>query len=149
MPEDAHAAGRDSDLDAECGAEPYPETEEDERPVLVLRVGALDIVCTLGLLTTLVVLVTVTSWPTRLYGFLSDVCNDEMCGQVPFGVNYYIYPVVWGGIGAALAAAILGPVVSLFKGWRMYYWPILAALIVMVSSVAGNALTTFSEQYWH
>jgi hypothetical protein len=122
---------------------------DDERPVLVLRLNPLDVFLTLALLTTIFVLATNTSWPHRMYAYLSEVCNDEECGQVPFGVNYYIYPVTWGGVGAALTAAVIGPFVSLIKGWRMYYWPIMAAAIVMVSSLAGFALTTFSQRFWH
>ncbi len=68
---------------------------------------------------------------------------------MPFGVDFYIYPVVWGGIGAAIAAAMLGPLVSLLKGWYLSFWPLLAIAIVVVSSVAGSALTDFSGTYWH
>jgi hypothetical protein len=68
---------------------------------------------------------------------------------VPYGVDFYIYPVAWGGIGAAIAAAVLGPVVSLLKGWYMSFWPLLAVAIVILSSVIGSMLTTFCAQYWH
>ena len=76
------------------------------------------------------------------------MCEGDTCGPVPFGVDYYIHPVVWGGIGAAIAAAVIGPFVSLLKGWYMSFWPVLALAILMVSSVAGFMLTTFSERYW-
>jgi hypothetical protein len=55
---------------------------------------------------------------------------------------------VWGGIGAAIAAAGIGPFVSLLKGWYMSFWPVLALAVLMVSSVAGFILTTYSERYW-
>jgi hypothetical protein len=67
---------------------------------------------------------------------------------VPFGIDFYIRPVVWGGIGAAIAAAGIGPFVSLLKGWYMSFWPVLALAVIMVSSVAGSMLTIFSERYW-
>ena len=67
---------------------------------------------------------------------------------MPFGLDFYIHPVVWGGIGAAVAAAIVGPFVSLLKGWYMSFWPVLALGLIMVSSVAGSMLTMFSERYW-
>lgn len=116
--------------------------------VLRLRIAAWDVVCTVTLLALLVVLATATTWPARLFGFLANVCEGEMCGPVPFGIDYYIHPVVWGGIGAAIAAAAIGPFVSLLKGWYMSFWPVLAFALIMVSSVAGSMLTTFSARYW-
>ena len=124
------------------------DSEEHKPHVIRLRVAPWDVIATITLLVLLVVLATATTWPTRLYGFLGEVCSDETCGLVPLGVDMYIYPVVWGGIGAALAAAVLGPIVSLLKGWYMSFWPVLALTLVMVSSVAGSLLTVFSERYW-
>ena len=125
------------------------DDRDDQRPLLVLRLSIVDLLCTLSLLTLLVVLTTMTDWPEKLYAFLPDVCMGDDCQPVPFGVNFYILPVTWGGIGAAVAAAVIGPLVSLVKGWKMYYWPILSAAILMVSSLVGNALTMFSMRFWH
>ncbi|MGB8390074.1 hypothetical protein [Mycobacterium sp.] len=130
-------------------ADSPPVDYDDEAPrVLRVRVAAWDILCTVGLSTLLIVLATATTWPARLFGFLADVCTGETCGPVPFGVDMYIYPVVWGGIGAAVAAAVIGPVVSILKGWYMSFWPVLALTLIMVSSVVGSILTTFSARYW-
>jgi len=126
-----------------------PVDYEDEAPrVLRLRVAVWDVLCTAALSILLVVLVTATTWPERLFGFLASVCEGETCGSVPFGLDMYIHPVVWGGIGAAVAAAVIGPFVSLLKGWYMSFWPVLALTLIMVSSVAGSMLTTFSGRYW-
>jgi hypothetical protein len=126
-----------------------PDQSDHEAPrVLRLRIAAWDVICTVTLLVLLLVLATATTWPARLYGFLAKVCEGETCGPVPFGIDYYIHPVVWGGIGAAIAAAGIGPFVSLLKGWYMSFWPVLALALLMVSSVAGFVLTTFSERYW-
>jgi len=122
----------------------------EEKPrVIRLRVAVWDLICTVVLLALLVVLATATSWPSKLFGFLAEVCTDETCGLVPYGVDMYIYPVVWGGIGAAVAAAVIGPFVSLLKGWYMSFWPVLALAILMASSVAGSVITIFSQRYWH
>ena len=65
------------------------------------------------------------------------------------GLDMYIYPVVWGGIGAAVAAAGIGPFVSLLKGWYMSFWPVLSLAIIMVSSVAGDfADHVQRNRYW-
>ncbi len=136
---------------------PYPTKDtnsplvdyDDEAPrVIRLRLAAWDVTCTVALLALLIVLATATTWPNRLFGFLDHVCADETCGPVPFGIDYYIRPLVWGGIGAASAAAVVGPLVSMLKGWYMSFWPVLALTLIMVSSVAGSLLTMFSERYW-
>lgn len=124
------------------------EPVQGDPPTLRLRVATWDLVCTLVLTALLLYLATATEWPFRLYGFLRDVCTGDSCGPVPYGVDMYIYPVSWGGIGAALAAAGIGPFVSLLKGWYMSFWPVLSLAIVMVSSVAGSVLTVFSARYW-
>jgi len=114
-----------------------------------VRVSGWDVICTVAALTVLIVVVTATSWPSRLFGFVAHVCAGEDCPPVPFGVDIWIYPVVWGGVGAGVAAAVIGPVVSLVKGWRMFFWPILAVAVVVLSAVAGGVITVFSERYWH
>lgn len=118
-------------------------------PVLRLRLVPWDVVCAIALLATLLVAATATDWGSRLFGFLKDVCTGDDCPPVPYGVDFYIYPMVWGGIGAAIAAAVVGPVVSLLKGWYLSFWPLLAIAIVVLSSVVGSILVTFCGQYWH
>jgi len=128
---------------------PAPVDYDDEAPrVLRLRLVAWDVVSTVTLLILLVILATETTWPARLFGFLANVCEGEDCGPVPFGIDYYIHPLVWGGIGAAITAAVVGPVVSLLKGWYMSFWPVLSLALVMVAAVVGFMLTTFSQRYW-
>jgi hypothetical protein len=118
-------------------------------PVLRLRLVPWDVICALGLLAALVFAATATDWGSRLFSFLHDVCTGGDCPPVPYGADFYIYPVVWGGIGAAIAAAVVGPVVSLLKGWYLSFWPLLAIAIVVLSSVVGSSLTAFCEPYWH
>jgi len=118
-------------------------------PVLRLRLVPLDVFFAVTLLATLVIVAIATDWYSGLFGFLTDVCTGDECPPVPFGVDFYIYPVVWGGIGAAIAAALLGPMVSLLKGWYLSFWPLLAIAIVVFSSVAGSTLTAYSVPYWH
>jgi hypothetical protein len=139
-----------------AGSPPMPDdssnsddSEHKAPRIIRLRVVPWDFVCTVALLTLLVVLATATSWPAKLFGFLAYVCTEDTCGPVPYAIDLYIYPVVWGGIGAAIAAAAIGPFVSLLKGWYMSFWPVLALAVVLVSSVAGSMITAFSQGYWH
>ncbi|MGH3524667.1 MAG: hypothetical protein ACRDUT_04410 [Mycobacterium sp.] len=139
---------------------PFPGEGPDSSPVpydpyhqgpprLRVRVAVWDVICTVAIWAVFFVVATTTSWPSQLFGFVADVCPADSCPPVPFGIDLWIYPVVWGGIGAAIAAAVIGPCVSLVKGWYMFFWPILGMAIVVLSAVAGSMMTTFSEQYWH
>jgi hypothetical protein len=126
-----------------------PSKRDSPPPVLRLRLVPWDVTCALALLAALLLAATATDWGSRLFGFLKDVCTGDDCPPVPYGVDFYIHPLVWGGIGAAIAAAVVGPVVSLLKGWYLYFWPLLAIAIVALSSAAGYALTGYCSQYWH
>jgi hypothetical protein len=138
----------ESDESNQSNQSAAPRVQSAAPRVLRLRIAAWDVVCTVTLLVLLVVLATATTWPHRLFGFLGNVCEGETCGPVPFGIDYYIRPLVWGGIGAAIAAAGIGPFVSLLKGWYMSFWPVLSLALLMVASVAGSILTAFSARYW-
>lgn len=151
QPDDPHASNATASPPAPDNSDQsdHADYEEYQPPrVLRLRIVPWDVICTVTLLALLVVLATATTWPTKLFGFLANVCVGETCGPVPFGIDYYIRPVVWGGIGAAIAAAGIGPFISLLKGWYMSFWPVLSLAILMVTSVAGSILTIFSERYW-
>jgi hypothetical protein len=142
-------SGPDIDSSPGRAASPAARHAGREAPrILRLRLAAWDVACTVALLTLLTVLATATTWPTRLFGFLQNVCEGETCGAVPMGVDYYIRPLVWGGVGAAIAAAVFGPLVSLLKGWYMSFWPVLSLGLIVVSAVAGSVLTAFSQRYW-
>ncbi|MGO9510225.1 MAG: hypothetical protein ACLPXZ_23850 [Mycobacterium sp.] len=117
--------------------------------VLRLRLVPWDVVFTLVVLAVLAFFVTMTSWPTRLFAYTDNLCVTEDCPPVPFGLNYYIYPLTWGGIGAAITAAVIGPFVSMLRGWYMSFWPFVSIAVVTVTSVGGYALVGFSERYWH
>ncbi|HEY1842571.1 MAG TPA: hypothetical protein VGG53_20590 [Mycobacterium sp.] len=128
--------------------DPPPGHHAGSLPRLRLRLVGWDVLSLLGLLALLAAVAFGTEWYSTLFGFLKDVCTGD-CPPAPFGVDLYIYPVVWGGVGAAIAAALIGPLVSLLKGWYLSFWPILAISLVLFSSATGSALTDFSSTYWH
>ncbi len=145
-------ASADQAHDVSSSDEPAgsPQQVDNGAPRIIrLRLAPWDVVSTIVLTTLLVVLAATTNWPSQLFGFLADVCTDDPCAPAPFGIDFYIYPVVWGGIGAAIAAIVIGPLVSLLKGWYMSFWPVLALVSILVAAVTGSAITTFSNNYWH
>jgi hypothetical protein len=123
--------------------------DDNETRVIRLRLVPWDVVSTLVLLGALLALVAMTNWTTHLFAFADNLCEGDDCPPVPFGVNYYILPVMGGGIGAAIIAAVVGPFVSLVKGWFMCFWPIVSVTALSLASVLGRALTDFSERFWH
>ncbi|OHV04400.1 hypothetical protein [Mycobacterium talmoniae] len=128
--------------DPSAGDHTDPAPVADDQPRIIrLRIVPWDVICTVALLALLVVVATTTDWWPRLFGFLDDVCAEDDCPPAPFGINYYVYPVVWGGLGAAVAAAILGPFVSLLKGWYMCFWMAIALAMVLLSSLVGSLLS--------
>lgn len=143
-------APADQAHDVSSPGEGSPQQVDAETPKIIrLRLAPWDVVCTIVLTTLLVILAATTDWPSQLFGFLADVCTDDTCAPAPFGIDFYIYPVVWGGVGAAIAALVIGPFVSLLKGWYMSFWPVLAMVAILVAAVLGSALTSFSSNYWH
>lgn len=119
---------------------PSPSSPEQPR-IIRLRIVPVDLICTATMLVLIVVVATTTNWWPALFGFLDDVCVEDDCPPAPLGINYYIYPVVWGGIGAAIAAATIGPVVSLLKGWYMCFWMPIAIALVLLSALLGSVLS--------
>jgi len=150
--DDPSAGDRTHSPTTPAAAEDFPEEATDAAPqaprVLRLRIAAWDVICTLALLGSLLLLATMTKWPSTLFGFMSQVCEGDECGAVPFGIDYYIRPLVWGGIGAAITAATLGPFVSMLKGWYMSFWPALALALIVLSAVVGSILTVICRPYW-
>jgi hypothetical protein len=142
-------AAPDGSRGTDQGADTTEVQDYDEPRTIRLRLVPWDVVTMLVLLALLIAALTMTSWPTRLFAFTENICQGDDCPPVPFGVNYYIYPLMWGGFGAAGTAAVLGPIVSLVKGWFMSFWPIVAVGVLSLASVLGRALTDFSGTFWH
>lgn len=117
--------------------------------MLRLRIAIWDVAGAVAIYTVLIGLLAATSWTSQLFGFAENVCPPDSCAPVPYGINFYILPVLWGGIGAAIAAGGLGPLISLAKGWYVSFWPVIAMAILISTSIIGYAMTGFSERYWH
>lgn len=115
------------DTQPDAGTESRSALDEpDERTpprVLTLRIAPWDVVCTVAILAVFLVMVTMTSWPSRLFAFTDNVCPPDACPLVPF--------------------------VSMLKGWYMSFWPIISIAVITVTSIAGYAIAGFSERYWH
>ena len=75
--------------------DPSPSHHEDSPPrVLRLRLVPWDVFSVLALFVLLAAIAFGTDWYSTLFGFLKDVCTGD-CPSAPFGVDFYIFPVVW------------------------------------------------------
>src|SRR5260370_39496176 len=89
--------------------DPSPSHHEDSPPrVLRLRLIPWDVSSVLALLALLAVIAFGTDWYSTLFGFLKDVCSGD-CPPAPFRVDFYIYPLVFGGIGAPRPTRLVAP----------------------------------------
>jgi uncharacterized protein involved in exopolysaccharide biosynthesis len=57
--------------------------------------------------------------------------------------------VTWGGIGVAVLVGVVGPLISVWRRWRMFFWSVIAVCLVIASLVAGFAMTAYSARHWH
>jgi hypothetical protein len=129
---------------------PYqpPLPYEMRQPVRTNRVATWDVICTAVAWSVLFMAAAAATWVSLFFAFATDSCSGD-CPPVPYGIDNLIYPVTWGGIAVALIMATFGPVVSIWRRWYMFVWPTVALGIVIVSIVAGFAMTAFSARYWH
>ncbi|CAM2825879.1 hypothetical protein BST27_04865 [Mycobacterium intermedium] len=147
-----HSPETSAAADAEVMPEEVPETmpEQVTEPgpqIIRLRIKPWDLVFTMALLGALLLLLSLTSWSSKLFGFTETVCVTDDCPPVPYGVNFYIYPFMWGGIGGAITAAVLGPFVSMVRGWYMSFWPFISVAVLTITSVLCSALAGFSARF--
>lgn len=133
------------------GYHPYHPWSPYERqpPPRRDRVAPWDVICTIVVWVVLLVAAAAAAWLSLLFAFATDKCPTDGCPPVPFGIDAWIYPVTWGGIGLALAVAAIGPLVSIRRRWYMFVWPVVAIGMVVKSFLAGFAMTGFSARYWH
>lgn len=125
------------------GSVPLPSAAQHQP-----RLTSWDVVCTVALWAVLVAAAAAGMWLSLFFGFAADTCPTDGCPPVPLSIDEWVYPVTWGGIGVALALAVIGPFVSLWRRWYMLIWPAIGIGIVIASWVAGFAMTAYSQTYW-
>lgn len=124
---------------------PHPWAPPARRP----RLATWDVICTAILSAVLLMVAAGAAWLSLFFAFAADKCPSDGCQPVPYRVDAFIYPVTWGGIGLALLIGAVGPFLSAWRRWRMFFWPLIAIGIVIAGLMAGFAMTSYSARYWH
>ena len=129
----------------------YQHWAQYERPLAPRqgRVATWDVICSAVLWAILFIAAAVAAWLSLFFAFASDACPTDGCQPVPFHIDAFIYPVTWGGIGIALLLATAGSLVSVWRRWYMFFWPLIGIGTVMTSFLAGFAMTAYSARHWH
>lgn len=98
-----------------------------------------DLVLTIVLYSCAAVLGMLAAYATIFFAFAADSCGPNNCNDSYLGAAFI---VSWGGTALALVGSLVMIVVAGLKRWYMWYWPVLAALLIVGSFAGGVALAS-------
>lgn len=96
-----------------------------------------DLVLTIVLYSCAAVLGMLAAYATIFFAFAADACGTNNCNDGYLGAAFI---VSWGGTALALVGSLVMIVVAGLKRWYMWYWPVLAVLLIVASFAGGVAL---------
>ncbi|MFE3195176.1 hypothetical protein ACFXHA_39660 [Nocardia sp. NPDC059240] len=79
-----------------------------------------------------------TAYITVFFAFAADSCSSGVDCAYAY-VDWGIW-LSWGGTAFALISALVMLLISTFKGWLMWYWPVLSMAMIIASFVGGAFL---------
>ncbi|MBF6296189.1 hypothetical protein IU459_01365 [Nocardia amamiensis] len=74
---------------------------------------------------------------TLFFAFATDPCTPTTCRTEYLA---WAFAVSWGGTGLALAGTFATLIVAVIKRWYLWFWPVLAMLLIIGSFCGGAAL---------
>ncbi|MEV6556735.1 hypothetical protein AB0M22_13525 [Nocardia sp. NPDC051756] len=98
-----------------------------------------DLVLTIVLYSGAAVLGMLAAYATVFFAFAADACGTNNCNDSYLGAAFI---VSWGGTAIALVGSLIMIIVAGLKRWYMWYWPVLAALLIVGSFAGGVALAS-------
>ncbi|MFF3221593.1 hypothetical protein ACFYV7_02255 [Nocardia suismassiliense] len=117
------------------GTTPYGPAQPHTRP----QTRAWDLALALTLYAGAAALGLVAAYFTVFFAFVTDSCGPNNCRDGYLGAAFL---VSWGGTALALLGALIMIIVAAVKRWYMWYWPVLAALMIVASFLGGVALAS-------
>ncbi|MFI6171081.1 hypothetical protein ACIBCN_30180 [Nocardia sp. NPDC051052] len=98
-----------------------------------------DLVLAIVLYSCAALLGLVAAYATLFFAFAADSCGANNCNDGYLGAAFI---VSWGGTALALVGSLIMIIVAGMKRWYMWYWPVLAAIMIVGSFAAGVALAS-------
>ncbi|KAA8890388.1 hypothetical protein F3087_03575 [Nocardia colli] len=98
-----------------------------------------DLVLTIVLYSCAALLGMLAAYATIFFAFAADACGPKNCNDSYLGAAFI---VSWGGTAVALVGSLVMIVIAGLKRWYMWYWPVLAALLIVASFAGGVALAS-------
>ncbi|PXX65524.1 hypothetical protein DFR70_104589 [Nocardia tenerifensis] len=98
-----------------------------------------DVVFTIVLYCGAAVLGLLAAYATAFFAFAADACAYDNCREDYLGAAFV---VSWGGTALALAGSLVMIIIAAVKRWSMWYWPVLAAVLIATSFATGLALAS-------
>lgn len=106
------------------------------------RTRTWDLVLALVLYACAAALGLVAAYFTVFFAFATDPCSPNKCRE---GYLVAAFAVSWGGTALALLGSLVMIIVAAVKRWYMWYWPVLAMVLIVATFVGGAVLA--SEVY--
>ncbi|MET9024799.1 hypothetical protein ABZW96_04170 [Nocardia sp. NPDC004168] len=113
---------------------PYGTPPVGQRPVRTW-----DVVLAVVLYSVAVVLGAAAAYFTVFFAFASDPCGQDNCRTEYLG---WAFAVSWGGTATAIVGVTAILVLAAIKRWYMWYWPVLAMALIVLSFAGGVALAS-------
>ncbi|MFB8276158.1 hypothetical protein [Nocardia colli] len=98
-----------------------------------------DLVLTIVLYSCAALLGVLAAYATIFFAFAADACGPKNCNDSYLGAAFI---VSWGGTAVALVGSLVMIVIAGLKRWYMWYWPVLAAILIVASFAGGVALAS-------
>ncbi|WP_280479543.1 hypothetical protein [Nocardia asiatica] len=112
---------------------PGPPVRPDLRP----PVRTWDVVLAVVLYCVAAVLGLAAAYFTVFFAFATDPCGPDDCRTGYLG---WAFAVSWGGTALAIVGATGMLILAAVKRWYMWYWPVLAIVLIVASFSSGLAL---------
>ncbi|NKY27958.1 hypothetical protein [Nocardia gamkensis] len=119
---------------------PYGMPQGPARPPAEQRaVRTWDVVLAVVLYCVAAVLGLAAAYFTVFFAFATDPCGPDNCRTDYLG---WAFVVSWGGTAFAIVGVTGMLILAAVKRWYMWYWPVLAIVLIVASFGGGLALAS-------
>ncbi|WP_405159947.1 hypothetical protein OG203_26290 [Nocardia sp. NBC_01499] len=109
---------------------PQPQQPQQRTWDLLLAIALYCAAALLGLL---------AAYATCFFAFAADPCSATNCRD---GYLTAAFIVSWCGTALALLGSLTMIILAAIKRWYMWYWPVLAGVLIVISFATGVSLAS-------